>query len=161
MKKNPNNRLEYARVARPTRKSEALFARGSAGALGISMELDDRDKVWNRAALEAGGANPLEGDKALAALLAVHGMIMNGGVDNALEVLPPSEVAAGIAACRYFGLAEAAAVLETASAANLGWERFNSRYAALIPADDTIVEAFHRKHRASPEAFAPSGSANA
>jgi hypothetical protein len=88
-------------------------------------------------------------------------MVMNGGVDHALEVLPPSEFASGIAGFRYFGLAEVAAVLETASAANLGWERFNLRYAALVPADDTIVEAFHRKYCASPEAFAPLRSANA
>lgn len=110
----------------------------------MSMELNDRDKVWNRAALEAGGANPLEGDEALAALLTVHGLVMNGGVDHAIEVLAPSEVASGIAGFRYFGLVEVAAVLEIASASNLGWERFNSRYAALIPADDIIVEAFHR-----------------
>lgn len=125
------------------------------------MELAETYKVWNRAALEAGGANPLEGDKALTALLAVHGMIMNGGVDHALEVLPALEFAAGIAGFRYFGLAEVAAVLEAASAADLGWERFNLRYAALIPADDTIVDAFRQKYHASPEVFAPPGSANA
>jgi len=125
------------------------------------MELNERDKVWNRAALEAGGANPLEGDKALAALLSVHGMVMNGGVDHALDVLPPSEVAAGIAGFRYFGLAEVAAVLEAASASNLDREFFDLKYAALIPADDIVVDAFHRKYRASPDAFAPLGSANA
>jgi hypothetical protein len=125
------------------------------------MELADRDKVWNRAALQSGGAKLLEGDMALIALLAVHGMIMNGGVDHALEVLSPPDFAAGIAAFRYFGLGEVAAVLEAATASGMGWERFNATYAALVPADDTIVEAFHQKYRAFPEVFAPLVSANA
>ena len=119
------------------------------------MELSATAKVWNRAALESGGDAPLEGDRALAALLAVHGMIMNGGLDHALEVLDSDEWAAGIAAFCYFGLSEAASVLETATEAKLGLELLNSKYWALIPEDGTLVAAFEKKYFASPDVFAP------
>jgi len=118
------------------------------------MELSDTGKIWNRAALESGGEAPLEGDKALAALLAVHGMIMNGGIDHVLEVLDVGELAAGIAGFHYFGLAEAASVLEAATEADIGLELLSSKYAVLIPEDDTIVSAFEKKYVASPDVFA-------
>jgi hypothetical protein len=38
----------------------------------------DEMTVWNRAALQFGGASPREKDAMLSALLAVHGLIMNG-----------------------------------------------------------------------------------
>ena len=57
------------------------------GSVRHQMELSDQSRVWNRAALDAGGEAPLQGDAALAALLALHGMIMNGGIDHALEAL--------------------------------------------------------------------------
>ena len=41
------------------------------------------DRVWNRAALEGGGASPGPGDRALASLLLVHGLVINGGVHHA------------------------------------------------------------------------------
>ena len=125
------------------------------------MELSERDHVWNRAALEAGGAIPPEGDRALAALLAVHGMVMNGGIDHAVEALTAGEFAAGIAGFRYFDLLEVASVLEAAIVADVSWELLNSKYGALVPEDGTLVRAFARKYLASPAAFAPLGRVNA
>ena len=54
------------------------------------MQLSLADQIWNRAALESGGPAAREGDRALAALLLAHGMVMNGGVGHALEVLSPT-----------------------------------------------------------------------
>ena len=125
------------------------------------MELSDQSRVWNRAALDAGGEAPLQGDAALAALLALHGMIMNGGIDHALEVLDVAEFADGIAAFRYFGLDEAACVLEAATQADIGLELLNSKYGALIPDDGALVTAFEKKYAASPDVFAALEDENA
>ena len=72
--------------------------------------------VWNRAALEDGGPTPAEGDLALAALLRAHGVVMNGGVDHALEVLSAAELRAALAGYRYFGFEQIALLLEDAAA---------------------------------------------
>lgn len=125
------------------------------------MHLSERDHVWNRAAVEAGGAAAREGDRALASLLAVHGMVMNGGIDHAIEVLATAEFAAGIAGFRYFDLVEVASVLEAATVADMGWGLLNSKYGALVPEDAILVRAFERKYLASPAAFAPLGGVNA
>ena len=57
--------------------------------------MNDADRVWNRAAMEEGCVSPRAGDRALSALLLVHGMVMNGGVHHALESVDPAELAAG------------------------------------------------------------------
>lgn len=49
--------------------------------------LSDSDRIWNRAALENGGREPRAGDRSLAALLAFHGLAMNGGVSHATHVV--------------------------------------------------------------------------
>ena len=87
-------------------------------------------------------------------MLAVHGMIMNGGLDHALEALDPGELAAGIAGFRYFGLTEAASVLEAANVADIGRELLSSKYGALVPDDGTLMSAFEEKYVASPDVFA-------
>jgi hypothetical protein len=74
-------------------------------------ELSTADRVWNRAALDAGGSPPREGDRALAALLLAHGMIMNGGVDHAVEALSAEELAAFDSVPYAFALIE---LVETA-----------------------------------------------
>ena len=119
------------------------------------MELSDPNKVWNRAALESGGKAGLQGDRALSALLAVHGMIMNGGVYHALEALSAAEFADGIAGFRYFGLCEVANVLDAASIADMGWDLFDAKYGTLIPDDGVLSQAFEQKYTAFPNAFAP------
>jgi hypothetical protein len=72
------------------------------------MRLAEIDQVWNRAALQSGGLNPGEGDRALAALLVAHGMVMNGGVAHALESLSSEERSAAAAGFRFFSFSDIA-----------------------------------------------------
>lgn len=120
------------------------------------MEHSRQDQIWNRACLESGGASPAEGDRALAALLLAHSIIMNGGVVHALECLSQWEISAAIAGFSYFGLAEASPVLSQAHDDSEGTEaRLNRMYCAAVPSDETLAHAFRVKLLASPEAFAP------
>lgn len=119
------------------------------------MELTAADRVWNRAALESGGANPGEGDQALAALLLAHGMVMNGGVEHALESLSPDEMEAAIAGYRYFALAEVAQLLEDASLQKLDLEDADRRYSQLVPDDAVLAEQFEVIYARSGNAFSP------
>lgn len=106
--------------------------------------------------MEAGGSSPGEGDKALAALLLVHGVVMNGGIDHALVALSTDEYNAGIEGFRYFGLTRSATVLEEArSAKEADIDRLNTEYGIAVPGDNKLVHAFHLKLAASPEAFSP------
>ena len=112
--------------------------------------------VWNRAALEGGGSSPCEGDLALAGLLRAHGIVMNGGVDHALEVLSRAELMAAIAGYRYFGFDVVALLLEQAdavSASDAGV--LNSSYWREISGDAAIAGAFRQKLLSLPDAFAP------
>ena len=109
--------------------------------------------VWNRAALEGGGANPCEGDRALAALLLVHGLVMNGGVHHALEVLSQEEIRTAIAGFEFFSLSPVGQLLEVAQ--TLEEEAANRQYWALIPDDARIQARFRILFQSSPYAFAP------
>jgi hypothetical protein len=128
----------------------------------------DRDSIWNRAAMQGGGTSLRPGDRALADLLRFHSLSMNGGVLHGDEVRSEDEVAAAIAGYRYFGLDQAAAAVEwlVAEASGVDLEgdldaaerlevEGDARYAAAGPTDATLVEAFERRYRAEPEAFAP------
>ena len=58
--------------------------------------VDEADQIWNRA------CNPFAlldeaGDRALRAVLFVHGQVMNGGVGSAVEYRSPDEIEAAIA----------------------------------------------------------------
>jgi hypothetical protein len=77
------------------------------------MKLSRQDLIWNRATLKSGGSVRCAGDTALAALLLAHGLIMNGGVEHALECMSQSELLAALAGYRYFGLERAAQALGT------------------------------------------------
>ena len=123
------------------------------------MELSDEAQVWNRAALEAGGSNPCAGDSALAALLLVHGMVMNGGVEHAIETLSSAEMSVGIAGYRYFSFHDVARMLEDAAGEGLDdeddAEAADHRYAEIIPEDRVVLERFRAVFAVSPSAFGP------
>lgn len=120
------------------------------------MRLPRQDQIWNRACLERGGPSPAAGDIALASLLLAHGLVMNGGVVHALECLSQAEISAAIAGFDYFGLTEAAKVLnEEPDASEETEHRLNQLYWTAVPNDETLVHAFRVKLLASPEAFAP------
>jgi hypothetical protein len=117
--------------------------------------LNDETAVWNRAAMESGGPSPREGDRALADLLLVHGLVMNGGVFHAVEVVSKEELRAACVGLRYFGFDAAAELLQTAS--NEEWtdeseERFNNAYAV---DDEDIGKRFHEHFAGSREKYAP------
>ena len=117
------------------------------------MGLDTKSRVWNRAALESGGDNPGEGDQALAALLLAHSLIMNGGVEHALEVLSPQEVEAAVAGFRYFSLNAVGDLLKMSLEGCP--EDVDLRYGKLIPEDGIIIGRFEAIFLQSPEAFTP------
>lgn len=78
--------------------------------------LDDLDVIWNDACDygadgEAPEGTPL-GVAHLAHLLRIHGSLMGGGLFFALEVNEPFRVRRAVEALHYFGLVEAAVLLE-------------------------------------------------
>ena len=117
------------------------------------MDLSIEARVWNRAALESGGANPREGDRALAALLLAHGLVMNGGVHHALEVLSEEEIREAISGFGFFSLAPIGQLLKEAP--TLDEEVANQRYWSFIPGDEAINRRFRVIFQSSPDAFAP------
>lgn len=101
---------------------------------------------------------------ALAALLSVHSLAMNGGLRHSVENHSPDELEQAVAGYRYFGLEDAAAVVESVArraaaidpdvAERLEAEA-DDRYAAVVPDDSTLAARFEQLFRQKPEAFAP------
>ena len=122
------------------------------------------DRVWNRAALEAGGDSPGPGDRALASLLLVHGLVMNGGVHHAIECVESVELAAAADGYAFFGVDDVAEFFRGASADPVlsTWNDdtevvANRRYAEMVPDDSHLVARFEEVFRARPEQFAALG----
>lgn len=123
------------------------------------------DAVWNRAALDSGGAAPHEGDLALASLLRLHNETMSSGLLHAVtDRLTRGELDRALDGYRYFGLADVATVAESvlndafrASDDELDEleAEADRRYGAAVPDDSTLTRAFETTLRADPEAFAP------
>ena len=134
--------------------------------------LSDADKVWNRAAMEAGGSEPRSGDRALADLLLFHSLAMNGGVLQALEELSAENVKDAIQGFRYFELHGVAVVVADAAArrehsgsslAELATlERgFDHAHSTVVPDDATIVRKFEVLYARQAADFAPCNAAAA
>lgn len=119
------------------------------------MEQSKADRVWNRAALENGGTEPREGDRALAALLLAHGLVMNGGVEHAIEALEPDQLEAALSGFRFFSFEEVASFLDQSSRSILDEDDADDTYAEMIPSDSVLVGRFEEFLNASPEMFAP------
>ena len=119
------------------------------------MQFTEADLVWNRAALEGGGATARKGDLALAALLLVHGAICNGGVCDACESLSPTQLVAGGDAYAFFGLPDVAKVLSTPpDASDDECEHADRDYWQLVPDDATLVARFEAVFAQSRDLFA-------
>lgn len=117
------------------------------------MDLSKADQVWNRAAMESGGDDPLEGDRALSDLLLFHGMVMNGGLGHAFDVLSDREVSAAIDGFKFFGFFEIAQFLERVGTfSEEEQERLSTEYE--LASDAQLIDAFNAVLRKSPEAFA-------
>jgi hypothetical protein len=119
------------------------------------------DQIWNRAA-QGGGDSPDRGDRALASLLLLHGLSMNGGVHHAIECLSPNELADAIEGFAYFGFDEMTTWLTAASSDSIlrQWTDDTeiaalNRYAELIPDDDFLATRFDVVYNERTSEFAP------
>ena len=126
------------------------------------MTLSQADRIWNRAALNAGGPVPGQGDRALAALLLLHNLAMNGGVHHALEGLSLEEHTAACDGYEYFGLSEVASWLRGAQRDPILREwtgetevLANARYGELVAEDEHLARTFERVLGARPDEFMP------
>src|SRR5262245_55166607 len=119
------------------------------------MTLTNEDRIWNRA-LDLSPDHLGDGDRALAALLLVHGLVMNGGVEHAIEVLTAEQLRAAAAAYRYLAFEPIALLLEqTSKNRSFDADGADRRYWAVIPDDNTIEEHFRSVLSSSPAAFSP------
>ncbi len=122
--------------------------------------------VWNRAAMKAGGAELGPGDVALADVLRVHSLAMNGGLLQALEMCSAEEVEAAVKGYEYLGMDDAAAAVLWLAGGLAGvvaddYDKLgvlevgaDERYAAAVPTDATIVEAFEAHFAVNPGEYA-------
>jgi len=120
------------------------------------------DQIWNRAALERGGDAPRAGDQALAALLVVHGLVMNGGVHHAIECVAATELAAAADGYAFFGLNEVATFFRRAAEdpvlskwTNDTEVKANLRYENMIPSDSYLRARFKEVLHARADEFSP------
>lgn len=131
-----------------------------------ALSMGHADDIWNRACAEAGRPKTLTapGDRALADMVLVHSLAMNGGLLHAVESCTADEVAAAVRGYRYFGLDAAAVVLEDVARS---WgdgdldlpdsERLeveaNERYDSAVPDDEVLVTAFVARLQTEPSVF--------
>jgi hypothetical protein len=130
------------------------------------VRVDAADLIWNRAALEHGGTSPGAGDRALAAVLAFHGLAMSGGVLDAIERTSAADVARIGSAFRWFGLAAVdnllasvrrdipAGALDELDRAEALELTADADYQAILPSDEALQMVFRRRLDADPSAFA-------
>ncbi|KRF22971.1 hypothetical protein [Phycicoccus sp. Soil802] len=128
--------------------------------------MDDlADSIWNRAALEAGGSDPGEGDKALAAALRLHSSAMADGVLDAVQSMTDEELDAAEAGYRWLHVpaaSEAIAAVRraiadgalddptSASALDLSSD---DHYDEAIEDDAALDSAFRARLSTDPDAF--------
>lgn len=93
-------------------------------------------------------------------MILMHGLIMNGGVHHALDVLSEAQVDAALSGYEFFEVAPALAairrVLNDASLREwneISEQRANLLYYETIPDDAVLVEAFDRRYARSPGDF--------
>lgn len=120
------------------------------------------DRIWNRAALQRGGVSPRPGDRALASLLIVHGLVMNGGVHHAIECVEPTDLLAAADGYAFFGLRDVADFFLAATTDPVlsKWTdetevAANRRYAEMIPDDSHLFARFQEVLRERTDEFAP------
>jgi len=132
------------------------------------MELTDpADRIWNRAAGQAGDGDLGPGDRALAALLLAHGLACNGGVIHCIEGLSPDQIREAGRGFQFFEMVEVADFLAEAQASvtpedartgNYPEElesELDDRYYELVPDDGVIEDRFRRHLEHHPGDFAP------
>ena len=130
-------------------------------------KLSRADAIWNRACdVHATASSP--GDRALSALLVLHGLVMNGGVLHAVQCLEAQELAGAMAGYRFFGFDGVAVMLTDAKSFTEVHDIFDSqddfdstdadfdkRYVALIRDDSALFARFAAYLLRNPSDFAP------
>ena len=128
--------------------------------------MDQADEIWNRATV-GGGDAPREGDVALAASLAFHGLAMNGGVLHAFAVLSAGELGRARDGFTWLAMPEVAQFMEDTAQliAETDWNddhagdaleaSADDSYDRILPSDQALEEAFRRRLAERPEAFTP------
>ncbi|MDP9280931.1 MAG: hypothetical protein M3P38_02405 [Chloroflexota bacterium] len=119
-------------------------------------ELTAADRVWNRATEQKRQGKP--GDAALSVLIGAHGLVMNGGVLNCVEILSDEELQEALAGYQYFRV-EVARVFQRAKAATD--EEKDDLESTLdeeyeqIAGDELLMAVFKAHHAEHPEAYDP------
>ncbi|GAA3858873.1 hypothetical protein [Streptomyces sedi] len=121
--------------------------------------------IWERAAARGNEAAE-RGERELAAVLAVHHLVCDGGVGHAVAVLRQGQLSAAAEGAAYFGLTRLAASFDGMALACASEEVYD--FARSGPLLDRLEEeydarteggrilwALRRKFRASPEDFPP------
>ncbi|TWT61264.1 hypothetical protein [Rubinisphaera italica] len=128
----------------------------------MSYKLTAADLVWNRAAMENGGVSPASGDAALSSLLYAHGLVSNGGVLHAVEIMTSDEFSEAQEGYRFFDLDAVASLLSHAKYFfDLGERlsehecRLNNEYLKLVPDDSLLSQHFELRFNTNPWEFAP------
>ena len=132
-----------------------------------------RERIWNRACEGAEADAELRaGDRALAAALLAHNIVMNGGVLHALQSMSPSERREAAAGFRFFALPTLAELFEMQvpddgldddDGDDDGAEpeldpletELNQKYWATAADDQALWTAFEKKLAREPALFAP------
>ena len=125
------------------------------------QELTPIVQVWNRAC-DSLSQEPLRlGDHALKDMLRAHGLICNGGVFHAFDVLTREQIEAAKSGYRFYGFHEIVDLLSRAKElldedAELGEyeERLDRKYSGYI-GDSELYEHFKQHFAAKPSDFAP------
>lgn len=136
----------------------------------------EADAIWNRATTERSLTAP--GDRALQAILILHGQIRNGGLLSSLDYIEREDFERAIDGFAYFGRLDAAELLTKAYSAAFPngpivrdlreqytmdlpeavldeIEASDERYHALFPTDGTLAALFERRLAERPDEFAP------
>jgi len=125
------------------------------------VDSDTRTAIWNRAAMAGGGAAPGPGDAALSTVLSFHSLVMNGGLDHALDMLTPDDLRAAVDGYRYLGM-DSVAIAEVVRGATAALsdedddllDELGARYDDLA-SDETIDHRFAALTTLRPDDFAP------
>ena len=102
------------------------------------MRPDADTAIWNRACERAGLAGARAGDTALTRMILADGLVQNGGVLHAVEVLG-EELPLACDAYRFFGLPEGADVFERAA-------RWMGAVRTTVEAEEEAEGAFNRAY---------------
>lgn len=128
--------------------------------------MDAADAVWNRAIADP-APDARSGDRALHAVLVLHGLAMSGGVLDAVTALSGERIAAASDGCRWLGLGAVADLIDSVQAevragvlddddrADALEASADGAYHDAVPRDLVLVDAFRLRYARSPSDFAP------